>query len=85
MPTLDPIHAHRHSSLHRTAVLASDWCGCFYCCRIFSPVAIEEWTDEGETAICPWCGIDSVIGSESGCPITEAFLNEMKDYWFSPD
>jgi hypothetical protein len=35
-----------------------------------------------QTALCPHCGIDSVISSASGYPITAAFLHRMHDYWF---
>jgi hypothetical protein len=86
MVTPDIIRAHRHSSRHREEVLASEQCGCFYCCTIFRPSEIEDWTDEwegvGQTALCPRCGIDSVIGSESGYPVTPEFLAAMKAHWF---
>ena len=38
-------------------------CGCFYCNRIFDTEKIHEWIDDenGQTAVCPFCGIDSVI------------------------
>lgn len=36
-------------------------CGCFFCGRIYHPSEIAEWCDKGLTAICPRCGIDSVI------------------------
>lgn len=36
-----------------------------------------------KTAICPKCGTDAVIGSETGCPVTsEAFLKAMHTRWF---
>jgi len=35
------------------------------------------------TALCPRCGIDSVIGSASGYPITADFLLMMRKYYFS--
>lgn len=63
-------------------------CGCFYCLRIFDPSEIEEWIiadnpiDKNGTAICPHCGIDSVIGESSGFPITTDFLRGMKKCWF---
>ncbi|MEY3298224.1 MAG: hypothetical protein RLZZ597_1484 [Cyanobacteriota bacterium] len=54
------------------------------CLAIFSPTAIIEWTDEGDsTALCPRCGIDAVIGSASGYPITPTFLQAMHAYWFA--
>jgi hypothetical protein len=46
------------------------------------PSEIEEWTDEGKTAMCPRCGIDSVIGSASGFPMSSNFLRQMHSHWF---
>lgn len=43
---------------------------------------IQEWIDDGDTAICPSCGIDSVIGSASSYPITPEFLTAMQKFWF---
>jgi hypothetical protein len=37
---------------------------------------------EGQTALCPKCGIDAVIGSASGYPISREFLAEMHRHWF---
>lgn len=79
----EPIRdAHRHSTEHRAELLASDWCGCFYCEAIYSPSEITEWTDSGQTALCAKCGIDSVIGTKSGFPVTPEFLSEMNRHWF---
>jgi hypothetical protein len=79
--------AHKHSHNHRAEIEASELCGCFYCCSTFKPSAIDIWIDEndagiGQTAMCPRCPIDSVIGSASGFPIEVEFLKEMKRYWF---
>ena len=77
--------AHRHSISHRPEILASEQCGCFHCLQVFSPKTIKEWIDEGdgnETALCPKCGIDSVIGSAAGFPLTNDFLSEMNRVWF---
>jgi hypothetical protein len=85
--------AHKHSSNHREEIVASEVCGCFYCLRTFSPSEIQDWVDElpdgsadiadvGQTALCPHCGIDSVIGSHSGIALTPEFLREMHRYWF---
>src|SRR5262245_23620423 len=87
MVTPDIIRAHRHGIRHRDEVLSSDVCGCFYCCAQFPPSEIKDWTDAyegvGQTALCPICRIDSVIGSASGYPITTAFLRSMHEHWFS--
>jgi len=75
--------AHKHCSKHRKEILASKTCGCFYCSRVFIPSKIVEWVDKGTTALCPHCGIDSVIGTKSGYPITKEFLIEMYQRWFN--
>ena len=89
---IDPRGAHQHSSNHREEVLNSDLCGCFYCLKTFKPSKIIEWCDfykdaigeeeYGHTALCPYCGIDSVIGSKSGYPIASDFLGSMNKLWF---
>ncbi|MBQ8235998.1 MAG: helix-turn-helix transcriptional regulator [Clostridia bacterium] len=77
------ITAHDHCGRNRKALHNSQKCGCFYCLNIFSPKEIDRWIDDDETALCPYCQIDSVIGDASGYSITEAFLKEMNAYWFS--
>ena len=79
--------AHKHCTYNEAEVSKSSLCGCFYCVQNFKPNEIEEWADsdnvKGKSAICPKCGIDSVIGDYSSFPITdETFLKEMYSYWF---
>ncbi len=88
------VEAHKHCSNHRKEISISKLCGCFYCLNIFKPSEICDWIKEksnneidiedvGETALCPKCGIDSVMGSKSGFPINDKkFLKEMHKYWF---
>ena len=57
--------------------------------EIFSPEKITDWHGEDckeyePLALCPKCGIDSVIGSASGFPIEHTFLLKMREFWFSP-
>jgi hypothetical protein len=79
----EPIRvAHRHSSGHRAEVLQSSLCGCFYCGATFAPDKIAEWIDSDQTALCPHCGIDSVIPAASGFELTPEFLASMKAHWF---
>ena len=77
--------AHKKSIYHETKILNSNLCGCFYCKGTFEPKKILEWTDEdskkGKTAMCPNCGIDSVLDDEF--PIEDKeFLNQMNKLWF---
>jgi hypothetical protein len=80
--TEDHVSAHEWSSYHRETLKESNVCGCFYCLEVFPPSEIEHWTDDDDTAICPKCGIDSVIGSASEYPIEREFLRKMHDHWF---
>lgn len=80
---IDYIEAHKYSMNHRKELESDTICGCFYCLNIFNPKEITEWiNDSSETAICPYCGVDSVIGSYTGYPITKEFLKKMYQYWF---
>ena len=75
--------AHKHSINNKEELSKSNSCGCFYCKEIFNPSIIEEWTDNKTTAICPKCGVDSIIGDASNYNITNNFLSLMRDAWFS--
>lgn len=81
------ISAHKRSSIHRDTLLLSDSCGCFHCCEIYSPKLIEEWVDEndsgiGQTAMCPKCGIDSVISVCADVAESKDLLKRMQRHWF---
>lgn len=78
------IPAHSFSINNWPMLRKAKRCGCFYCLRIFDPSEIEEWIeDKSDTALCPYCGIDSIIGESSGYPLTREFLEEMQRYWFN--
>lgn len=85
---LDFNKAHEYSNNNKSELVRDPVCGCFYCLRIFKPSEIKEWIledndcDHRGTAICPYCGIDAVVGESSGDPITDEFLSEMHSAWF---
>lgn len=74
--------AHKCSSNHRLQILGSTKCGCFYCQRIFQPSIIEDWTNDDTTALCPFCGMDAVLGDASGFPISKIFFADMYQVYF---
>jgi len=73
---------HRRCTKHRDEINQADACGCFYCQKLFHPSEIREWTDQGTTALCPHCGIDSVLPSTEDHPVSELLLELMEAYWF---
>jgi hypothetical protein len=81
-------NAASHAGRHRSEIEQSSRCGCYYCLQLFAPSEITNWINEtygeaAQTALCPKCGIDAVIGSASGLPIENlVFLKEMFQYYF---
>jgi hypothetical protein len=55
MSELHPLITERQQGIRNSK------CGCFYCLETFDGAEIRQWTDEGITALCPRCGIDSVL------------------------
>ena len=83
-PDEDYIIAHDYSIFNKEQIQQSTKCGCFCCVKIFDPSEITEWCDfDEDTPLCPYCGIDAVLGDASGFEISEAFLKKMQSHWFS--
>ena len=77
--------AHDYSIKNREELSFSISCGCFCCGTLFMAYDIRDWVleDDGQqTAICPYCGSNSVIGDRSVHPLTKDFLLAMKKFWF---
>ena len=77
------VAAHVHASQHRGEVEASEKCACFFCFRKFTPGEITSWIDAGQTALCPKCGLDSVLGSASPPGIDDRFLRKMHQHHYA--
>ena len=56
--------------------------GCYHCKSIYPAAEIKETTDEGKTALCPNCGIDSVLPESSPFNLDVETLSELNKYWF---
>lgn len=76
---------HKLSIYHRDLLKEAQQCACFYCLNYFDYTAIGEdnWIDDDNTALCPYCSIDSVLPNYSNSPIEEDLLKAMKEYFFS--
>jgi PHP family Zn ribbon phosphoesterase len=55
--------------------------GCYYCLKVFHVDEILEYIDNSTTALCPHCGIDSVVPGVTN----KFFLEKAHDYWFKID
>jgi len=89
--------AARHGVQNREEISKSALCRCYCCLKTFPSEAIYDWWDLpkdsagtgtevlGMTAVCPFCGVDSVLGDQCGYELSEVFLKEMQQHWFRND
>lgn len=75
-------NVHRHASFNRDEIERSSWCGCFYCKEKYPVADVEDYIDDGQTALCPHCGIDAVIGDASGVALTPQLFSGMYQKYF---
>ena len=73
--------ASKYSFKNKDSIEKSTTCSCYYCISSFKKEEIQQWTDQGQTAICPLCGIDSVLG-DIVLPFEETTFKKLKEYWF---
>ena len=78
---------HKESFGNREIIRKSRKCGCFYCGYIFDADKMTDSDfmterDGRQTAICPNCNIDSVIGDGNGTEINRELLQHMHDIFF---
>lgn len=73
---------HDHSFKNRAEIARSLICYCIHCEEASASGQVKEWVDDGETALCPKCGVDALIGNAAGYEMTEPLLKEMHDFYF---
>lgn len=72
---------HPLSRNNRDRMRRSIMAGCFCCKAKFPADDITRWTDEGQTACCPNCGADAVLG-DVDIIINPVVLDFMYQRWF---
>ncbi|MGH2519459.1 MAG: hypothetical protein ACRDF8_06640 [Chloroflexota bacterium] len=53
---------------------------CYHCLRLFLVASITDWSDHGQTAHCPHCGVDAVVPRW----VSREELAELHAKWFGP-
>ena len=85
LQTLTTHEEHSKSFKNFEAIKRSKKCGCYNCKKIFNATEIDEWViekDDGQkTALCPYCGVDSVV-QDANVQITLELLDKMQEEWF---
>lgn len=74
----------KHAEDNEIELLNSNECGCYFCRHIFPARLVNEWNDEDGhvSAVCPECGMTTVIGDASGVPLSKQLLKEMNLCFF---
>lgn len=74
-----------HKRAHRNEFGArgASYAGCFCCLEVFEPSAVRHWIDHrpNRSAMCPHCGIDSVLFARLN-PLSPQLLHEMGQLYF---
>ncbi len=90
----DLLAAYRHTTKNRAEIEAGSTCGCCYCMQTFPASEIVAWAGldfsqlcnpdaaDADTAVCPRCGSEAVMGDTSGFSLTPQFLGQMNEAWF---
>jgi len=73
--------ARQYSRNNNFTIRYSNMCGCYHCLEKFKSDLVSDWVDEGDTALCPHCGIDSVI-PDAVTEVTKKILRELNEKYF---
>ena len=67
-------------SLHnRSEIKEGVPCVCYFCLTRMDGSEIEEWADDGDTALCPYCTIDAIVPNETD---TKYLLHAHKESFY---
>lgn len=67
---------------NKNIISQSNKVGCYHCCKTFNYSDIKNFTDNDQTALCPFCSVDCIIADSQGVNISEEFLIKAKKFWF---
>lgn len=72
---------HGRSRLNRQFMTPGAACRCFHCLKSFSAEQIGHWVDDGNTALCPHCGINSVLSGGANS-LSDALIQQLHAVYF---
>lgn len=75
---------HEHTFQNREEIEHSTMCGCASCCKVFPAKDVVNYYSDahGDTAVCPECAVDAVIGDACGLPVNEQVMQQLARAWF---
>lgn len=77
----------KHTTNNDIEILNSEKCSCLFCRHTYDARKIQDWIndEQGVTAICPECGMDSVVGDASGFVFDHDSLREINLAFYGED
>ena len=73
---------HTYCANNKNLIAVSDQCYCFYCQKRMHRSEIKDYIDNGKTALCPHCTIDSILPDAIDEPLSDEIVAQMHEYWF---
>lgn len=65
-------------------LLDSQMCACYHCLKTYPASELTEFTSSSDTsALCIFCGVDSILPENSEIALTQENLQQLQAYWFS--
>jgi len=68
---------HKQTSYNKELLKEAQKGVCMYCKNVNDFDVIDEFIDDGQTALCPHCGIDAMMLVQD-----EDTLDALHEYWF---
>lgn len=77
-------HFHRAHFENNDKITRVKRYGCYYCGKVYSrdKYPIEQWVDDGQTAVCPKCGVNAVIPEIYDMNLTNRQMGQLKEQIF---
>lgn len=76
--------AQKNSMYNMEKIKKVEHVGCYFCKKMYQSIEIEKTTDNGKTAVCPYCNIDAVIPESKDYYLKQSLLNAMNSYFLQP-
>lgn len=72
----------KYATSNREKLKVSKNAACYYCMEVYLASEVIEFCDSETTALCPKCGIDSVLPDDSPYEFKIGDLKELNHFWF---